>query len=113
MTGADLAVVPQDDLIIATASGEVDAANADALARGIEARVGSARTVVFDLSGLEYLDSAGIHMLFRLGRRLDERGRGLRLVVPEGCVVRDTLRYADTLESFDVRGSLAEAGVTD
>lgn len=109
MTTLDLDVDGDGELLVATARGEVDAANADALATAIEVRVGSARTVVLDLSGLDYLDSAGIHMLFQFGRRLDERGRGLRLVVPEDCVVHDTLRYADALEIFDVRRSVAEA----
>lgn len=109
MTGLDLDIDLQEDLLLVAARGEVDAANAEAMTRAVEVRVGAARTVVLDLSALEYLDSAGIHMLFQLGRRLDERGRGLRLVVPEGCVVHDALRYADALEAFDVRRSVAEA----
>ena len=43
--------------------------------------------LVLDFSGTSYLDSAGLHFIFDLGKRLRDRGQRLELVVPEGSPV--------------------------
>jgi anti-anti-sigma factor len=90
--------------------GEVDAANADALREALELRVDQpARGVVLDLTDVRYIDSAGVQLLFRLRRRLEERSGTLHLVVPPGSPVEDTLRYADVLASLEPHATVDEA----
>src|SRR5690348_13009456 len=42
----------------------------------------SAPGLVIDFSQTQYLDSAGLHFIFDLGKRLRDRGQRLYLVVP-------------------------------
>ena len=98
---ASLDVAVAGPTITATISGEIDAANAsllaDALIQAVEQDTCELR---LDLARVEYIDSAGIHQLFVLGRDLKQRGARLRLDVPPGSVVEQTLRYADALRQF-------------
>ena len=80
--------------------GEVDLTNAKALEAQIAGAVRDAPTVVLDLSGVAYLDSAGLALIYRLGRSLDG---GLSIVASEGALVRRTL---------DVAGIEASPGVS-
>jgi anti-anti-sigma factor len=51
--------------------------------------------LVLDLSELAFLDSAGIHCLFRLARSLTQRGGELRLVVPPEAPSHRILQIVD------------------
>lgn len=50
--------------------------------------------LVLDLSDVDYLDSAGIHLIHRLRDGLRTHGQQLRLVIPRDSLVNDTLRLA-------------------
>ena len=64
-----------------------------------EAEVGKAsaasRTVVLDLSGVDFVDSAGVHGLFRMLAALDAQGKRLVVVAPRGGRVRRVLEILD------------------
>ena len=88
--------------------GDIDLSNADALAETAEAAVpNSAEGLVLDLSGVSYLDSTGVRLVFRLARRLGDRQQSLRLVVPEGARIGRVLDYAgvstvaEVLQAYD------------
>ena len=49
---------------------------------------------MFDLSEVEYLDSAGLRLIQRLREDLHVRGQKLQLVIPDGSVILDVLRLA-------------------
>ena len=69
--------------------GEIDMANADEVEQQILGTIGNQLTAVtIDLSGLEYIDSAGLRVLFTLGSRLDILQIALRIVVPTGSSIR-------------------------
>src|SRR6059058_3177598 len=51
----------------------------------------SAPGLVIDFSETRYLDSAGLHFIFDLGKRLRDRGQRLYLVVPPGSPVAAVL----------------------
>ena len=56
---------------VATVSGEIDMSNAEAIRGLLEDRlVEDAPIHVIDLSTTEYIDSAGVRMLFTLAERL-------------------------------------------
>lgn len=59
--------VPAPAVDVLTAVGEIDLSNADALARALDATPGP---VVLDLTGVGYLDSAGLNVLFARAPRL-------------------------------------------
>lgn len=65
--------------------------------------------VVVDLSEVDYLDSAGIHLLFRLREALQSRGQRLALVIPDPSTVRDTLRLAGVADLVEIRNDLNDA----
>jgi anti-anti-sigma factor len=82
----------RESVLIATIEGEVDSSNAAELRLALSERLPSASSaLVLDLSRVTYLDSAGIHLLFDLGRRLAARRQAIRLVVPEGAPMRRVL----------------------
>ncbi len=92
---ADLRTEFHDGLLFAYLNGEVDISNADNLRDAIAtATPNDALGVVLDLSAVDYLDSAGIHLVFRLRDSLRTRAQGLRLVIPETSLVNETLRLA-------------------
>lgn len=65
--------------------GDIDLSNAEALGAAAENAVSNhARGLVLDLSGVTFLDSIGLRLIFRLARRLRDRQQALRLVVPAG-----------------------------
>src|SRR5262245_13362461 len=69
--------------------GEIDLSNAGQIMDDIRESVPShASHVVLDLSDTQYLDSAGIAMVFRLAERLRYSRQELRLVVPADAPIR-------------------------
>lgn len=93
---SDLAQVEarvSDGVPIVCVSGEIDLSNAADVRDAIGAAVSeAATTVVVDLTGTLYLDSAGISMLFQLAERLSRSRQELRLVVPPDSPIRAVLR---------------------
>ena len=80
-----------DHLSVALA-GEIDLSNADDVQSQIlELTSNQLMHVLVDLSELEYLDSAGLRMLFRLAGRLSVSQIGLELLVPEGSPAREMI----------------------
>jgi anti-anti-sigma factor len=85
---ADVAFEEKDGISVARVRGEVDMSNAGELAASLQGVVEHvAAGLVLDFSGTSYLDSAGLHFVFDLGKRLRDRGQRLELVVPEGSPV--------------------------
>jgi anti-sigma B factor antagonist len=91
----DLNIESRDRLVVARLDGEIDLSNAVELGAAITSRVpNDALGLVIDLTRVDYLDSAGIHVLFELRDRLRTRGQEIRLVVPEDADIFEALRVA-------------------
>ncbi len=72
---------------VAALRGEVDLANVQEVSQDLDAATGPAvAAVVVDLSAVSYLDSSGVHMLFRLARRRRTGRQLTRLVAAAGAV---------------------------
>jgi anti-anti-sigma factor len=92
---ADLRIATLDRVVVARLDGEIDLSNAAELGGVIADRVpNEALGLVIDLTEVDYVDSAGIHVLFDLRARLKDRGQEIRLVVPPGAEIFDALRIA-------------------
>ncbi|HEY2436509.1 MAG TPA: STAS domain-containing protein, partial [Solirubrobacteraceae bacterium] len=80
---ADLEVSTEDDVVVARIVGEVDMSNAEELTTALAASMDAhARAMVLDLTTVDYLDSAGIRLLYRLGEGLQARRQTLQVVIP-------------------------------
>ncbi len=92
---ARVTVVDREGVPIAYVEGEIDLQNAEAVGEALGGAVAPASPgLIVDLSGVTYLDSAGLHILFDLERRLSRGGRALRLVIPDRAVIRRVLLIA-------------------
>ena len=81
-----------DGVSIARVRGEVDMSNANELGHTLQNAVPHAAAgLVVDFTVTQYLDSAGLHFVFDLGKRLRDRGQRLFLVVPPGSPVATVL----------------------
>jgi anti-sigma B factor antagonist len=92
---ADVQMTLVPAALIAHVTGEIDMSNAEDVGSSlIGATPSEVRGVVLDLSGVEYLDSAGIYFIFGMRSSLQARGQSLILVIPPGSPVRAALRLA-------------------
>ena len=94
----DLATVRirrRGEVVLATVDGELDVSNTGGLLDELTGAVeNSTRGLVLDLSGLEFLDSSGVHMLYDLAERLSNRQQGFAVVVPPGSPPRRTVELS-------------------
>ena len=88
----DLARVALDSDQVVRVTGEIDLSNAARVRDAIGAALPDLPEVWVDLTGTEYLDSAGIAMLFRLAERLSYNRQKLQLVVPAEGPIRAMIR---------------------
>jgi anti-anti-sigma factor len=80
------------ELDVVFATGEVDIGSVELLERALEET--TAADVVLDVSGLQYVDSAGVRGLERCYRRLRAEQRSLSIVAPPGSTAHWTLHVA-------------------
>jgi anti-sigma B factor antagonist len=93
---ADVAFSADGEVVIASIRGEIDMSNAGELGDAIARRLtNEALALIIDLTACEYLDSAGIHLIYELHDRLRNRGQDVRVVIAPGAVIGEALRLAD------------------
>ena len=96
---------------VARIRGEIDMSNVAEVGQTLQNSVEqSAAGLVVDFSETEYLDSAGLHFVFELGKRLRDRGQRLYLVVPRGSLVATVLEIVN-IEALAPRCETLEAAV--
>jgi anti-anti-sigma factor len=110
MTLGDVLLEVQGSVLVARLTGEVDLSNA----RGIEEAIAvatpnTAAAVIIDLSELDYLDSAGIQLLYQLREHLQARGQEMTLVLPADSAAADALRLAGVMDQLEVSDTLEHA----
>jgi anti-anti-sigma factor len=67
------------DALILWLTGTLDRATSELLARELDAQANSSTHLVVDLTGLEFIDSTGVHTLTRARRRARASGRRLSI----------------------------------
>ena len=75
---------------VAILKGRLDAAEQNSIRESVSREIDATATkgVVFDLSGLEYVSSAGFREFFLLGRQLQRIGGGLAVCALQPAVQR-------------------------
>jgi anti-sigma B factor antagonist len=86
---------------IVTVSGEIDMATGEALGEVVDRAIDetTVEPVLLDLAGCTFMDSTGLAELLRVGRRLKEQGRPLRI-----CRMRGPVRHVFELTGLGKSG---------
>lgn len=99
-----------DGALITRFVGEIDMSNASAIVQAVgRATPNEVDGVVLDLTGVHYLDSAGIHMLYRLREGLSTRGQQLAMVVGPSSPVHDALELAGVKGLVEIAETIQQA----
>jgi anti-anti-sigma factor len=99
-----------DDIVVARLTGELDISVAEHTGKKIaDAVPSSARGVVVDTTGLEFMDSSGVSMLFSLARQVGSHRQELRVVAPEGKPVARVLQIVEFDRAAPVHADLESA----
>ena len=99
-----------DDVVVARLTGELDISVAQITGRKIaEAVPSSARGVVVDMSGLDFMDSSGVSMLFGLARQVGSHRQQLVVVAPAGRPVARVLQIVEFDRAAPVREDVDSA----
>jgi anti-anti-sigma factor len=85
-----------EEVVVVRLTGELDISVTEPTGHKIAAAVpSSAHGVVVDMTGLDFIDSSGISMLFGLARRVGSRRQQLRVVAPAGKTVARVLEIVE------------------
>lgn len=110
MSLADVQLTLAPTALVAQVTGEVDMSNAEEMGATV---VGATPTesdgVVLDLSGVDYLDSAGIYVIFGMRSSLQARGQALVLVIPADSPVHDALRLSGAERPGEMAATVEDA----
>jgi stage II sporulation protein AA (anti-sigma F factor antagonist) len=100
---ADVQFTERGRVMVARLSGEIDASNSETLGTTIaETTPNHMLAVILDVSAVDYLDSAGIRLIYQLRARLRARGQSLSLVIPRDSPAYDALRLAGIDRKFEL-----------
>lgn len=95
MTTADVVVHPDGSTVRIDIGGEIDLENSETVEDQLSAAIPNETTAVtLGLGGLEYLDSAGLRVLFALAARLEVLQIDLVVDVPPGSLTRRVLQLS-------------------
>lgn len=98
------------DVGIARVEGEIDASNVDDISDRLRAMVSNRSfALVVDLTGIEYVDSAGINLLFSLAEELRGRQQRLTLVVRETSPIARMFALTGLNRTVPTHGTLDAA----
>ena len=100
----------RDDVVIARLDGDIDLANTPTVSATIlEAVPNDAMGLVIDLTGVRYIDSVGIRMLFTFVRSLHASRQGMAIAVPTDSPVQKLLKITHLDEATEFRDTVDAA----
>jgi anti-sigma B factor antagonist len=100
------------DVVVARLEGEIDLANTPSVSATIlEAIPNDAAGLVIDMSGVRYIDSVGIRMLFTFVRSLHAARQGIAVAIPLDSPVKSLLKLTHLDEAAVFRDTVGEAVV--
>jgi anti-sigma B factor antagonist len=93
---ADITFSTDGDVVVASVRGEIDMSNAGDIGEAIGRKLSNEEhAFVFDLTACEYVDSAGIQLIYELQEKLRNRGQDIRVVIAPGALIGEALRLTD------------------
>jgi anti-sigma B factor antagonist len=111
---ADVEFERTEQGVVARVSGEVDLSNAESIGAAlVESMPNDEHRLILDLSGVDYLDSAGIQLIYQLRERLRARGQTLALVIPPSSPSHDALRLAGLSPHVEMAENVEQARGND
>lgn len=112
-TPANVVIEGQGGLLIARVTGEMDASNQRWIGGRLRNELTNrSETLVVDLSGVAYIDSAGIALLFELAEQLRTHRQQMQLVIREDSPIARMAVLTGLSAAVPTRGSI-EAVVPD
>ena len=93
-------------VVLVEARGELDLTNAPEVEQRLDELSSGAETLVLDLSGVSFVDSAALHVLFRVGRLRGADGFGI--VLDPAAAISRTLDIVGLDDLVKIRASYAE-----
>jgi anti-sigma B factor antagonist len=96
------------DTRVITVVGEVDALTAPQLANSLNGQLATARIVVIDLDGVQFIGSAGLAVLLKANELATQAQAQLRLVC-NSRIVNRALDVTGLRECFTFSGTVADA----
>jgi anti-anti-sigma factor len=110
MSLGDVQITLVEHALVARLTGEIDMSNAEEMGTTvIGATPTEAQGVVLDLSDVDYLDSAGIYVVYSMRASLQARGQSLVLVIPPHSPVYDALRLSGAERPGEIAETVEEA----
>jgi anti-anti-sigma factor len=110
MSFADVQITLAPIALVARVTGEIDMSNAEEMGSTV---IGATPTdvqgVVLDLSEVDYLDSAGIYVIYGMRASLQARGQTLILIIPARSPVHDALRLSGAQRPGEVAEAVEDA----
>jgi anti-anti-sigma factor len=94
------------EVAVVELAGELDLTNAPDLERRLERLAADARGLVIDLNRVGFLDSAALHVLFRIGGSMDDQGRAFGIVLAPSAPVAKAVELVQLSEAAHVGPTL-------
>jgi anti-sigma B factor antagonist len=94
--------------VLITVAGEIDATNAHDVEAFVDRMRGPGEAVIFDLAGLRFMDSCGLHALLRLRDRMLGQGGAMHLAAVPDVPAR-ILEITGVREVLPVHPGVCEA----
>jgi anti-sigma B factor antagonist len=111
---ADVEFERTERAVVARVTGEVDLSNAASIGTAmVDSMPNDEHRLILDLSSVEYLDSAGIQLIYQLRERLHARGQTMALVIPSSSPSHDALRLAGLSQHVEMAETVEQAGGSD
>lgn len=104
----ELRETEHDGVVLVELAGELDLTAAPELERRLEEAASHGSSLVLDLNGVSFIDSAALHVLFRVARRLGQRDMRFGIVLDPTALVARTVSIVGLDEVALMRPSLDE-----
>ena len=107
MFSTDLSTRSHEGRTVVALRGELDLADATAVAAALAAVAAREPQIIVDLAGLEFIDSSGVAALARGRRQARQAGGDLVLAAPQPKVMR-VLAVTRLIDAFSVYATVEE-----
>ena len=91
----------ENDMLIITASGEIDLENSGNLRQQVHEALDNNKTVSVEMSAVNYIDSSGIAVLIESKQRAGEGSKEFKILKPSEAVL-SVLKLAKLISFFEI-----------